>query len=173
MEHPNGPEVWNALLTEFAAELQALETGAPDGRADNQSEAELDDTGVPWVPRLGGRAPLGAELEQVARTGRWDRSRYAGRSEARMAILGAAAARGWRLAEVESAIACGAWKGLAALYERRSEPGRLDRLLPYEWRKSIDEISREKNVRHWHTSDLSTRPPAERTGVLCGVRPDP
>ena len=129
----------------------------PDQVAD---EAELDDTGVPWVPRLGGRAPLGAELERVARTGRWDRTRYAGRSEARMAVLGAAAARGWRLAEVQSAIACGAWKGLAGLYERRSEPGRLDRLLPYEWRKCIGKISGEKNVRQWHTSDLSTRPPA-------------
>ena len=77
-----------------------------------------------------------------------------------MAVLGAAAARGWRLAEVQSAIASGAWKGLAGLYERRSEPGRLDRLLPYEWRKCIGKISGEENVRHWPTSDLSTRPPA-------------
>jgi hypothetical protein len=46
-----------------------------------------------------------------------------------MAVLGAAA-RGWRLAEVQSAIASRAWKGLAGLYERRSEPGRLDRLGP-------------------------------------------
>jgi hypothetical protein len=157
VEHPAGPEVWSALLAEFAAELQQLEQPRGDAQ---EVDAELDDTGVLWVPRLGGRAPLGAELEQVARSGRWDRSRYAGRSEARMAILGAAVARGWRLAEVQSAIACGAWKGLAALYERRSEPGRLDRLLPYEWRKTIDGISREKNVRRRHTSDLSTRPPA-------------
>ena len=78
-----------------------------------------------------------------------------------MAVLGAAAARGWRLAEVQSAIASGAWKGLAGLYERRSEPGRLDRLLPYEWRKCIGKISREENVRQWHTSDPSTRPPVE------------
>ena len=77
-----------------------------------------------------------------------------------MAVLGAAAARGWRLAEVQSAIASGAWRGLAGLYERRSEPGRLDRLLPYEWRKCVGKISREENVRHWHTSDLSTRRPA-------------
>jgi hypothetical protein len=80
-----------------------------------------------------------------------------------MAVLGAAAARGWRLAEVQSAVACGAWQGLAGLYERRSEPGRLDRLLPYEWRKCIARISREENVRHWHTSDLSTRPPVEES----------
>ena len=161
IECPNGPEVWAALLDELAAELQVLEQPAGEAGAPGfASASELDDTGVPWVPRLGGRAPLGAELEHAARSGRWDRSRYAGRSEARMAILGAAAARGWRLAEVESAIACGAWKGLASLYERRSEPGRLGRLLPFEWRKCTGKISGEKNVRQWHTSDLDTRPPA-------------
>jgi hypothetical protein len=67
-EHPNGPEVWAALLTEFAAELQQVETGTGDD--DFPGGSELDDIGVPWVPRLGGRAPLGAELERVARTGR-------------------------------------------------------------------------------------------------------
>ena len=97
-------------------------------RRRHADEAEMDDTGVPWLPRLGGRAPLGAGLERVARSGRWDRSRYPGRSEARMAVLGAAAARGWRLAEVQAAIACGAWTGLAGLYERRSEPGHGQRL---------------------------------------------
>jgi len=35
VERPNGPEVWNTLLAQFAA--------------------ELDDGGVPWLPRLGGR----------------------------------------------------------------------------------------------------------------------
>ena len=156
--NPNGPEVWAGLLAELAAELRRIDLGpACTGFAD---EAEVDDTGVPWLPRLGGRAPLGAGLERVARSGRWDRSRYPGRSEARMAVLGVAAARGWRLAEVQAAVACGAWQGLAGLYERRSEPGRLDRLLPYEWRKCVGKILGEENVRRWPTSDLSTRPPA-------------
>ena len=155
--NPNGPEVWAALLTELAAELRRIELSPACTKF--ADEAEMDDAGVPWLPRLGGRAPLGADLEHVARSGGWDRSRYPGRSEARMAVLGAAAARGWRLAEVQSAIACGAWKGLAGLYERCSEPGRLDRLLPYEWRKCTGKISGEENVRHWPTSDLSTRPP--------------
>ena len=156
--NPNGPGVWAALLAELAAELRRIELGPAGTRCADQ--VEMDDGGVPWLPRLGGRAPLGAGLERVARSGRWDRSRYPGRSEARMAVLGAAAAGGWRLAEVQAAIACGAWKGLAGLYERRSEPGRLERLLPYEWRKCTGTISREENVRHWPTSDLSTRPPA-------------
>ena len=165
VEHPNGPEVWAALLAEFAAELQQAEENLRDTKVEAAAVAELDDTGVPWVPRLGGRAPLGAELDQVARTGRWDRTRYAGRSEARMAVVGAAAARGWQLADVRAAVASGAWKGLAALYERRSEPARMERLLPLEWRKCTGRISGEENVRHRHTSDLSTRPPADEIGL--------
>jgi hypothetical protein len=154
VEHPNGPEVWDALLTEFAAELQVIENGAGEVpyRSDTALAAELDDAGVPWVPRLGGRANLGPELARTARTGRWDHTRYADRSAARMAVLAAAVARGWRLAEVQSAIASGTWKGLAGLYVRPSEPGRLDRLLPYEWRKCTAKISGEENVRQWHTS---------------------
>ena len=164
VEHPNEPRIWAALLTELAAELQQVERHV---RAADMTtaEAELDDVGVPWVPRRGGRAPLGAELEHVARTGQWDRSHYADRSAARMAVLGAAAARGWRLAEVQSAIASGDWKGLAGLYERRSEPGRLERLLPYEWRKCAAKISGEKNPRTWHTSDGHTRPPTDESGL--------
>ena len=162
VEHPNGPGVWAAVMAEFAAELRHVEPleaagDVPDG-------AELDAVGLPWVPRLGGRAPLGAELEQIARTGRWDRSRYPGRSEARMAVLAAAAARGWQLADVRAAIAARAWKGFPGLYERRSEPGRLDRLLPLEWRKAIGFVAREKNVRDWHTSDITPRPPGRAIG---------
>jgi len=86
IERPNGPEVWAALLAELAAELRATERPRGDTQqaGDAASATELDDAGVPWVPRLGGRAPLGAEFEQVARTGRWDRTGYPGRSEARM-----------------------------------------------------------------------------------------
>ena len=57
---PNGPEVWNALLAEFAAELRQAE--ASGRAADLDTELELDDAGAPWIPRLGGRVPLGAEL---------------------------------------------------------------------------------------------------------------
>ena len=163
VERPGGPEVWAALLAEFAAELQQVER-APEGRGDDQAVPELDDAGVPWIPRSGGRAPLGAELDQVARTGRWDRSRYPGRSEARMAVLAAAAARGWQLADVRAAVGSGAWRGLAQLYERRSEPGRMARLLPCEWRKATGFVSGEKNVRHRPTSDSTSRPPVASDG---------
>jgi hypothetical protein len=163
-EQPSGPKAWDALLTEFAAELRQAE--ATSRAADHAAGTELDDTGAPWLPRLGGRAPLGAELEHTARAGRWDRSRYPGRSEARMAVLAAAVACGWQLADVRAAVASERWRGLAQLYERRSEPGRMDRLLPYEWRKAIGLAGGEKNVRSWDTSNLKTRPPA---GLIDGA----
>ena len=169
VEHPNGPEVWDALLREFAAELHQVllhhDDQGLDRHGDNQLIAELDDVGVPWVPRLGGRANLGPELAHTARTGRWDRTRYADRSAARMAVLTAAAARGWQLADVHAAVTSAAWKGLPVLYYRASEPGRMDRLLPYEWRKCVAFVTGEKNVRHWLTSDKTHAPPAPIDGA--------
>jgi hypothetical protein len=159
---PNGPGVWAALLTEFAAELQQLDQ-APAGAG--QAAAELDDGGVPWIPRLGGRGALGPGLAETARTGRWDRTRYPGRSEARMAVLASAAARGWRLEDVRAALSSGAWKGFPALYYRVSEPGRMDRLLPLEWRKTIAFAAGEKNPRNWLTSVNTSRPPAAASGA--------
>jgi hypothetical protein len=164
VEHPNGPEVWAALLTEFAAELQQVGLSS-SVEPSSVTSAELDDAGVPWVPRLGGGANLGSELARTARTGKWDQSRYADRSAARMAVLTAAVARGWRLADVRAAVASGAWKGLPGLYHRASEPGRLERLLPLEWRKCVAFVSGEKNVRSWLTSDRNHAPPAPIDGA--------
>ena len=164
VEHPNGPEVWVALLTEFAAELQQVEIPIRIG-IPGPAAAELDDAGVPWVPRLGGRANLSPELDLVARTGRWNRTRHPGRSEARMAVLAAAAARGWQLADVRAALVSGAWRGFPELYYRASEPGRIERLLPLEWRKSVAFVAGEENVRHWLTSDRTHAPPAPIDGA--------
>ena len=150
VERPNGPGVWNRLLAEFAAELQVKDSavGGRAGQDQAAADVELDDAGVPWVPRLGGRAPLSPELDRTARTGRWDRSRYADRSAARIAVLASAAARGWRLADVLAAASCGTWKGFPGLYCRASEPGRMDRLLPLEWRKTIAFVSGAENPRN-------------------------
>jgi len=35
----------------------------------------------------------------------------------------------------------------------------------YEWRKCTAKISGEKNVRRWHTSDVTSRPPADESGL--------
>jgi hypothetical protein len=74
----------------------------------------------------------------------------------RMAVLSAAVVRGWRLAEVEALVSGSGgqpavWPGLARLYERPSEPDRLARLLPLEWRKAIGfAAGGEKHARMGH-----------------------
>ena len=160
VERPNGPETWNALQAELAAELQHGQNDAYR-RSAGARQAELDDAGVPWVPRLGGRAKLGPELAQTARTGKWDRARHAGRSEARMAILCAAAARGWRLAE------CGQRSppepgGFAGLYERPSEPGRLERLLPLSGENRSAFVAGEKTCVDGSLATITTPPHPDR-----------
>ena len=172
VERPNGPEAWKAMLTEFAAELQVVgidpfdinskeRAGQKPGTDRTRFLAELDDVGVPWLPRLGGRGPLGAELDRVARTGRCPGR---GRSEARMAVLCAAASRGWRLADVLEAVSAGRWKGFPGFYWRPSEPGRYERLLPLEWRKAVGFVGGSENVRSWLTSD-SNHAPRVSTGA--------
>ena len=157
VQRPCGPQVWAGLLTELAAELAAAEPVAAPGGA--PPGAATDDHGVPWLPRRGGRVPLAAELTAIAGTGSWPRGRYAGRSEARMAVITAAAAAGWRLCEVRAELAAGRWAGLGGLYARAGEPRRMARLLPAEWRKSVTRLAGEENPRPWHTSDLYSRPP--------------
>jgi hypothetical protein len=167
VEHPNGPEVWNALLEEFAAEFHQV-LHHHDDQVLHQPDhggliTELDDGGVPWVPRLGGRAPLGPDLDRVARTGR---SPGRGRSEARMAILASAAARGWRLADVLDAVSSGAWKAFPGLYHRASEPGRYERLLPREWRKAIAFVSGSENPRNWGAGKKRVTSPKRGAGQV-------
>ena len=154
---PCGPQVWAGLLRELAAELDAAEPVAEPGVV--PPGATADDDGMPWLPRRGGRAPLAADLAAIARTGTWPPGRYAGRSEARMAVITAAVACGWRLTEVRAELDAGRWPGLAGLYARRREPRRLARLLPAEWRKSVTRLAGEENPRRWHTSDTYPRPP--------------
>ena len=163
VEHPNGPEVWGALLAELAAELQQVEE--QQKVATFCPSPETDSSGLPWMPRLGGRANLGPELAGAAHTGKWNRSRYADRSAARMAVLAAAVARGWRLADVRAAVASGAWKGLPDLYYRASEPGRMERLLPLEWRKSVAFVAGRETYASGTQADLKLTPPVGESGA--------
>ena len=104
---------------------------------------DVHDGAVLWVPRLGGRAPLGAELGQVARVGRWDRSRYAGRSEVRMAVLTASAARGWPTCSRRSPPAFG----------RASRACITARLSPAGWTGS-SRWSGEKRSPSWRDQEI-------------------
>ncbi|MGI5171323.1 hypothetical protein ACQEU3_43935 [Spirillospora sp. CA-253888] len=128
--------VWEALQIELTAELEVVTGCGPHLEArhpqapDAVPGTELDLRGEPFRPRIGGRARVRPDLEQTARTRQWDRSRYATSSEVRQAILSSAAARGWRLEQVRTALG-GEWAPIADWW-------RDDDRLRAEWAKAVE-----------------------------------
>ncbi len=133
---PCDSAVWEALQIELTAELDLVTGCGPDLEArhpqapDAVPGTELDLKGEPFRPRVGGRATVRPDLEQTARTRQWDRTRYATSSEVRQAILSSAAARGWRLEHVRTALAT-EWSPIADWW-------RDDDRLRTEWTKALE-----------------------------------
>jgi DNA-binding MarR family transcriptional regulator len=123
---PCGPQVWTALL-DVLAPVPA--TGP---------SAEKTTPGL-----LGPRRPVSERNERIARTGIYDTDRYATPSEARQAVITAAAAAGWTLPDLAARLEQGTWTGLAELYARYRSGVRT--ALTRDWRKALDFLSREKN----------------------------
>ena len=123
---PCGPQVWSALLDALAP--------APDPTLVPPAPA-------PAAPGL--RRSLSARIERIARTGVYDTGRYATPSEARQAVITAAVAAGWTLAELAAQVEARTWTGLAGLYERyrRGARGALAR----DFRKAHAFLARKKN----------------------------
>src|SRR5919108_660912 len=155
---PCGPGVWERLLEEFTAELHAA---APAREA---TPTPLDLAGQPWCPREGGRRPLPPRLAELAATGAWqaahlqppDGPAYASRSEARFAVLSAAAAAGWHLADLEEEMHHGAWTGLARLLAHKTR-WHLD----HDWAKAAGDT--------W-TALTTTRPVGPAGAARAGRR---
>jgi hypothetical protein len=155
---PNGPAVWERLLDALSADLEAVdrgESGMPGGEpepAPDRTGWRLDPAGMPWLVLEGGRVPaLREDLELTAVTGGYDTALYATPSEARMAILCSAAARGWQLGEVAERVRSGSWEGLAGFYARY-RPGQRAKSLAADWRKAVSLVARRKTGRGSHTS---------------------
>jgi hypothetical protein len=164
VERPRGPEVWERLTAALAAELAAV---AP-GRAAEDAAAAVaaDRAGLAADISARGRVmrPLAAPLDAIARAG--GTGRYPTPSEARMAVLCSAAARGWSLDGVRAAIASGRWAGLASLYPRRGEPGRMKRLLAAEYARAVAFTGKGGCVRNSDTSDVSHHHPSDDLGAV-------
>lgn len=156
---PCGPQVWNRLVQELAAEYASAGLGAFPPVADWAALRDLphDTDGMPWLPRHGGSRPLRADFEEIAVTGAYDGGRYRSGSEARQAILTSCAARGWRLEEVTNRIESGQWGGLATLY---SKYRRRRTALHRDWKKALTKITPVKRGRNVNTSRPLSRPPA-------------
>jgi DNA-binding transcriptional ArsR family regulator len=112
---PCGPEVWNALLDRLSPTPDEPEQAA-------RTPAPVDHDRTPRT--VSGGARLSDRMERIARTGVWEGDRYRSPSEARQAVITAAAAAGWSLPDIAARIETGRWPGLAALYARYSARAR-------------------------------------------------
>jgi hypothetical protein len=169
LDEPCAPAVWERLHEALAAELEAVERGEcpqrpPTENAPDGSSWQLDASGAPWIPRPGGRiGVLRPDLELTAITGAFDTSRRTrdGKpwtpSEARFAVLGSAAARGWQLSDVTKQITSGAWPGLAGSYQRYHPGAQRQKALRRDWKKAVAGVSRRKSGRPCHTRERHHR----------------
>jgi len=152
VKHPCGPGVWDRLTAELAAELAAMAPGATAEDAASAVSADRAELAADISEPGSARRPLSTALDAVARTGR--AGRYPTPSEARMAVLCSAAARGWSLTDVRAAINRGTWNGLASLYPRSGEPDRMKRLLEAEYQRAAAYVGKGECVRNSDTSDV-------------------
>ncbi|MGW0445390.1 hypothetical protein ACWDWV_08480 [Streptosporangium sandarakinum] len=195
LRRPNGPAVWAALTQELTAELAALNAppnhtgknrpasdedltgagtlGAGDGRTcphcDALLEIPLDRHGRPWLPRLGGRRPLPAALEDLARTGDWQARGTTSASEARLGLLNSIAAAGWTYGEAVAQMRQGPWAGLAVLLESRRLSYRMTRLAA-DWQKAVTSVAWSRHARNCNTSvSKPSTPPLPLLGAGSGA----
>jgi hypothetical protein len=138
---PNGPEVWAALLDRLSPTLPDLD---PPAGGHEDALATVTSPG----------AGLSGRVEAIARTGAWEGDRYASPSEARQAVVTAAAAAGWTLPDLAVRVEQGRWPGLAGLYARYSNRNRRA-ALARDFRKAHAFLGREKSARNSSTRKSS------------------
>lgn len=154
---------WVRLTSGLADELAAV-------RQRRLEPLELLETDEASLPLEGGKRRLPAFKEDTARTGRYDPTRYATPSEARLGVLASAAAAGWELTDVRRMMHQNIWTGMTAFYSRYS-PANRNETIRKEWRKAVDHVrsfrkkngtkNQENTNRHKsYTSQPDTHPPA-------------
>lgn len=130
---PNSASVWAAMTADLAAEINAVralrlhQTFTP-------TDAE-----APKIQHPTGR--MSRVMHQMAQTGLYDANRYATDSDARQAILVAAAAAGMELTDIERRMMQGTWPGLASFYARYASRHRR-KSLHRDWLEAVTYVKK-------------------------------
>lgn len=152
---PNTVRVWDSIRQELSDEIASA-------RALRLEQPLFPEDGNLEVPQMIGR--MSRPMQQMALSGLYDANRYASDSEARQAVLTAAAAAGMKLVEVQRRVLQGVWPGLASFYTRYASHHRLPSL-KRDWNNAIDYLrknqgsgTRNNNARKSPTSQPNTQP---------------
>ncbi|WP_397337397.1 MarR family transcriptional regulator [Paenarthrobacter nitroguajacolicus] len=134
---PNKVRVWEAIRQDLNDEIASV-------RALRLAQPLSPDDGAPEVPQVMGR--MSRPMHQMALSGLYDANRYASDSEARQAVLTAAAAAGMKLVEVQRRVLQGAWPGLASFYARYASHHRLPSL-KRDWNNAVDYLRKNQSTK--------------------------
>lgn len=152
---PNKVQVWEALRQDLSHEIASV-------RALRLEQPLHSESRAPEAPQVSGR--MSRPMHQMALSGLYDANRYATDSEARQAILTAAAAAGMELVDVQRRVLQGVWPGLASFYARYAAQHRLPSL-KRDWNNAVDYLRknqgakpRNNNARKSPTSRPTTQP---------------
>lgn len=147
----NPRSVWQNLRRELSVELAivaAARTAACPAPKFEKAAAASTATS-PAIVRRGGARELAGDYLQIARTGDYDQSRYPTPSQARQAVLTAAAWAGMTLVDVLARIHDGRWAGLSSFYARyRTEKARREALTKFDWPTAVASVTAERAKSH-------------------------
>lgn len=159
----NPLEVWRQLRAAVPHRLQSSDTNIL---------ATADD--LPVRGRSSGPRALAGDYLTIATTGRYDQNRYHSPSEARQAVILAAANSGLALTDVLSRMAGGVWPGLAAFYARY-RAGQRTKAIRADWSKAAAYLRKHpaqrpssRTVHKSLTSEPSSHPPRAETQISRG-----
>lgn len=152
---PNSQSVWETMRSELEHEITGIRALRLTQSLPSSDQGVEDSIPATRMSRL---------MQQMAQSGLYDANRYSSDSEARQAILTAAAAAGLKLVDVERRILQGAWPGLASFYARYSARHRLP-ALKRDWTNAVGYIQRKQaskaanhNAHKSPTSPPNTQP---------------
>lgn len=156
---PNSASVWKTMTADLAGEIKAV-------RALRLQETFPSAPDAPKAKQSPGR--MSRVMHVMAQTGLYDSKRYASDSDARQAIVTAAAAAGLQLVDVERRIMQGTWPGLASFYARYASRHRIP-ALRRDWLNAVSYLNKnpradegKNNARISPTSPPNTQPPGIR-----------
>lgn len=152
--HRNGADAIDRLWDELSDHRQIVQAARA---AEDHHDADTGRLTPPAQTDLipGPTAPvngMSAAMTHIAHHGTWDTTRYPSASEARQAVLVAAAAAGLALTDIQQRLTTGTWPGLAQFYARYS-PAHRHTALRRDWTEA---------QRHCRTS---TKSPVRRTNT--------
>jgi len=151
LDAPSSPQAWARFVSSFPS--PAIPQGEPAPRLATPRLGTVDapvrhsDEGA-RLPALRGYTEPDARFQQIARTGEYEPTAYASPSEARQAVLWAAAASGWSLTDVVTRLEDGTWRGLAAMYAKYRTRAR--QALAREWHRA-QAFERARREHRGHT----------------------